>query len=134
MANGKKILVVDDDPDVVDQVTAILGADGYEVAGAGGEEEADEALLAGRPDLVILDLMMEHMDSGFVLAHRIRKLYPETTMILMTAVTAATGMSFADRSAEALSWLKADCVLDKPVRAEQLKAEVRRALNRPADG
>ena len=51
-----------------------------------------------------------------------------TPMILMTAVTAATGISFADRSAEAQSWLKADCFLDKPVRPEQLKAEVRRAL------
>ena len=128
MANPKKILVVDDDPDIVDQVTIILKADGHEVHAAGTEAEADELLLSMKPDLAILDLMMEEKDSGFVLCHRIKKLYPDTPVMMVTAVKAATGMSFASNSAVQQSWLKADVLMDKPIRAERFRAEVNRLL------
>lgn len=124
----KKILVVDDDLDFLEQMTAILTGAGYEVNTAEGREAAEETLLKIKPDLVILDLMMEEKDSGFVLGHQIRKLYPGTPMILLTAVTGATGLSFDTRNAEEQSWIKVDRVLDKPVRPEQIKAEVRRLL------
>ncbi len=129
MSAKKKILVVDDDPDILDQVTATLTAAGYETLSAEGRTEAEEALLKARPDLAILDLMMEEKDSGFVLSYQVKKLYPDTPVILLTAVTGATGLSFAARSAEEQSWTKVDKILDKPVRPEQLKAEVRRLLH-----
>jgi CheY-like chemotaxis protein len=124
----KKILVVDDDSDVLDQVTAILSSAGYEVVSAEDQASAEEALLRTRPDLAIVDLMMEEKDSGFVLSYQIKKLYPGTPVILLTAVTGATGLSFASQSEEAQSWTKVDRILDKPVRSEQLKAEVHRLL------
>jgi len=99
MANAKKILVVDDDPDIVDQVTMILKQDGHEVHSAGTQDEAEEILLSLKPDLAILDLMMEEKDTGFVLCHRIKKLYPDTPVMMVTAVKAATGLSFAADSA-----------------------------------
>ena len=126
----KKILVVDDDSDIVEQLTAILGTESYEVFSASGEREAEELLLTVKPDLAILDVMMDQSDSGFVLAHHLRKLYPETPTILLTAMTATTGLSFDNMSGDAGSWLKADKILNKPVRPEQLKAEVRRLLER----
>lgn len=125
----KKILVVDDDPDILDQVTAILSSDGYEVVSAQGQASAEEVLLKIRPDLAIVDLMMEEKDSGFVLSYQIKKLYPATPVILLTAVTGATGLSFASQSGEAQSWTQVDRMLDKPVRSEQLKTEVRRLLH-----
>ena len=128
MSVNKKVLVVDDDPDTVELLAAVLNAEGYEVVTAYGQEEAEEVLLTVRPDLVILDLMMEQADSGFVLAHYLKKLYPETPVILLSSVTAVMRMSFDAQSPEAKSWLKMDRVLDKPVRHEQLKAEVRRLL------
>jgi CheY-like chemotaxis protein len=128
----KKIVIVDDDPDIVEQLTVLLQAQGYEVHAAGNQAEGEELLLGVRPDLAILDLMMEHMDSGFVLCHHLKKLYPETPVILLTGVTAATGMSFAAPSAEAQSWVKAEKILDKPVRPEQVTAAVRRLLREPA--
>ena len=124
-----KILVVDDDPDILEQLTATLSAAGYDVAAAEGREAAEEAMLKTRPDLAILDLMMEEKDSGFVLSHEIKKLYPDIPVIMLTAVMGATGLSFASQSAEAQSWTKVDKMLDKPVRPEQLKAEVRRLLH-----
>jgi CheY-like chemotaxis protein len=128
MDTPKKILVVDDDIDLLEQVATILTGDGYEVRQAQGQAEAEEILTGFIPDLAVLDLMMENMDSGFVLCHDIKKLYPGTPVIILTAVQAATGLDFKARSEEAGSWVKADVLLDKPVRPEQLKAEVRRLL------
>jgi len=128
MDTPKKILVVDDDIDLLEQVATILAGDGYDVRQAQGQEEAEELLTSFIPDLAVLDLMMENMDSGFVLCHDIKKLYPGTPVIILTAVQAATGLDFKARSEEAGSWVKADVLLDKPVRPEQLKAEVRRLL------
>jgi DNA-binding response OmpR family regulator len=132
MANAKKILVVDDDPDIVEQVTLIMKQDGHEVYAAGTEAEAEEILLSVKPDLAILDLMMEEKDSGFVLCHRIKKLYPDTPVMMVTAVKAATGLSFAADSAVQQSWLKADLLVDKPIRAEVLRNDVNGLLNRAA--
>jgi len=128
MDTPKKILVVDDDIDLLEQVATILAGDGYDVRQAQGQEEAEELLTSFIPDLAVLDLMMENMDSGFVLCHDIKKLYPGTPVIILTAVQAATGLDFKARSEEAGSWVNADVLLDKPVRPEQLKAEVRRLL------
>jgi len=124
----KKILVVDDDVDQLDYVATILKADGYQVTTAQGQKEGEEAILTAIPDLAILDLMMENMDSGFVLCHQIKRMYPDTPVILLTAVESATGVGFAHTSSGAASWIKADTLLDKPVRPEQLRNEVKRLL------
>jgi len=128
MREPKNILVVDDDIDLLDQVTLILRSEGYRVIPAQGQAAGEEALLTSIPDLAVLDLMMENMDSGFVLCHHVKRLFPETPVILLTAVKATTGLDFHPQSAEAASWVKADAVLDKPVRPEQLKQEVKRLL------
>jgi CheY-like chemotaxis protein len=131
----KKILVVDDDIDILEQIAAMLTAANYEVIAAEGRAAAEEAILKTKPDLAILDLMMEEKDSGFVLSHQIKKLYPDLPVILLTAVTGATGLSFAAQSPDARSWIKVDRIMDKPVRPEQLKAEIHRLLgNDPMDG
>jgi len=128
MTTQKKILVVDDDIDLLDQVAFVLKADGFDVVKAQGQKDGEEALLTTIPDLAVLDLMMENLDSGFVLCHHIKRLYPGTPVILLTAVKAATGLDFSAKTSEAASWIKADLLLDKPVRPEQLRTEVRKLL------
>ena len=128
MSEPKKVLVVDDDPDLLDQVAMVMKSEGYNVSEAHGQEDADEVLLSIIPDIAVIDLMMENKDSGFVLCHHIKKLYPETPVILLTAVKSATGLDFTALNADAATWVKADLVMDKPARPEQLKAEVRRLL------
>jgi DNA-binding response OmpR family regulator len=128
----KKILAVDDDVDILEQMTSVLTAAGYDVTAAEGRVAAEEAILKIKPDLAILDLMMEEKDSGFVLSHQLKKLYPEMPVILLTAVTGATGLSFNSRQSDAQSWIKVDKIMDKPVRPEQLKAEIRRLLHEDA--
>lgn len=127
----KSILVVDDDLDLLEQMTGLLSAAGYAVVPVEGHAAAEEAILRIRPDLAIVDLMMEEKDSGFVLSYQLKKLYPEMPVIMLTGVTGATGMSFASPSSEAQSWTKVDKLMDKPVRPEQLTAEVRRLLHEP---
>ena len=131
MSDKPKLLVVDDDPDMLDQVSAILSAAGYDVVTSSNQKDAQEMLLSVHPDLAILDLMMDTMDSGFIVCHDLKRLYPDTPVIMLTAVTTATGLSFSANSPEAQSWVKADKVLDKPARPEQILAEVRRLLKRP---
>ena len=128
MEKIKQVVIVDDDEDVLDQLTLILEAEGLKVHAAASQAEGEELLLSVHPDLVILDLMMDEMDSGFVLAHYTKKLYPDVPVVLLTAVTSATGLKFAGTTAEAKSWVKADKILDKPVRSEQVKALVSRLL------
>jgi two-component system alkaline phosphatase synthesis response regulator PhoP len=130
----KKILLVDDDLDILEQMTAILESAGYEVVSAESRAAAEEAILSTKADLAILDLMMEEKDSGFVLSYQIKKLYPDMPVIMLTAVAGATGLSFAAQQADAKSWMKVDKMLDKPVRPEQLKAEVRRLLGETPEG
>ncbi|MFA6110340.1 MAG: response regulator [Candidatus Latescibacterota bacterium] len=129
MSDGKnKILIVDDDADQVAILAIELQSAGYEVVTAGGEEAAEELLMGIRPDLAIVDLMMENMDSGFVLSHRIKQLYPETPVIILTGVAAETRLDFDFAATGEQSWVKADAWIDKPVRSEQLRGEVTRLL------
>ena len=128
MTAKKLVLLVDDDQDILDQLSLALKAEGYEVMMVQSRQESEEILMLRRPDLAIIDLMMEELDSGFVLCHEIKKLYPGTPVIMLTAVTAVTGLDFHARSPEARAWIQADAVLDKPVRFEQIREEVRRLL------
>ncbi len=128
MITTKNILIVDDDIDLLEQTSLTMKAEGYRVATAQSQEQAEETLLEFIPDLAIIDLMMEHMDSGFALCHHIKKLYPEVPVIMLTAVAAATGIDFAARQDGSASWMKADVLLDKPARPEQLRGEVRRLM------
>lgn len=125
----KKVLIVDDDPDILEQVGLVLKSGGYEVVSADSAANAEEYLIAGQPDIAIIDLMMEQPDSGFVLCHQIKKIYPNVPIIMLTAVRASTGMNFDSRNEEAKSWVKADAILDKPVRPEELLNSVRKLLD-----
>ena len=129
---AKNILVVDDDPDILEQLRAVLSGAGYGVSTAGGEKEAEERLTWARPDLVIVDVMMEHQDSGFMLGHQIKRLYPGTPVIILTSVAAATGLEFPVEPEAQRPWVKADLLLNKPVRPESLRTEVKRLLETSA--
>ena len=121
------VLLVDDDPDFLEQHRLLLERAGYKVQAATSEEEATELLKDGQFDAAVLDLMLEHDDGGFVLAHRIRR-NSKMPIILVTAVTSETGMTFDTSSQEDKAWLEADVVLTKPIRFEQLTRELDRLL------
>jgi CheY-like chemotaxis protein len=78
----------------------------------------------------VVDLMMEHTDGGFALAYRLKKRQPPVPVILVTAVTAETGLEFGAASPAGANWMQADALLPKPVRFEQLRREIDRLLRR----
>lgn len=128
MADRKTILVVDDDMDLLLQLKVQLEAAGYGVETAESRRDAEARLETLRPDLVVLDLMMEEMDAGFALSYHIKKKDAALPVILMTAVTRETGLHFDDAADDARAWIKADMVLPKPVRFEQLDREIKRLI------
>lgn len=119
------VLLVDDDRDYLEQLEIQFERAGYRVLSAGCEVDARQLLTELKPDLAVLDLMMENLDGGFTLAHHIKREWPELPVIIVTGVTAETGMVF-ERHPGAANWIKADAVLAKPVRFEQILRELSR--------
>ncbi len=128
MSEARTILVVDDDLDILEQYAMLLKADGYDVVQSSSVAEAEEAILTVRPDLAILDLMMEDKDAGFVLCNQLKRLYSNLPVIIVSNVTPITGLDFRPRNSEEQSWVRADAILSKPIVAERLRAEIRRLL------
>jgi DNA-binding response OmpR family regulator len=129
MRNTKKsILVVDDDVDILELTKAHLEAAGFGVVCAGSEKEAELMLKSFKPDLAVLDLMMENQDSGFILGYKIKKKDPRIPVIIVTAVTSQTGIDFDVITGDESTWIRADAIIEKDIRYEQLVGEVNRLI------
>jgi DNA-binding response OmpR family regulator len=126
--NEQRILVVDDDVDIIEQTRLCLTQAGYAVIAAESEAEAERLIEEGGFDLAILDLMMEHVDAGFILSHKLRRRHPHVPIIIITSVTRETGFRFGAETEEERDWINADLIIQKDVRPEQLVGEVRRLL------
>ncbi|HLO90179.1 MAG: response regulator [Chloroflexota bacterium] len=124
----KTILIVDDDVDYLFQMRLKIEQFGFETITAEGQKEAESIIETIKPDLAILDLMMETDDSGFILAYKIKRKYKDVPIIIATAVTSETGMTFDTNREENQQWIKADLFLDKGIRADQLHREINKLL------
>ncbi|HPS50698.1 MAG: response regulator [Bacteroidales bacterium] len=128
---NKTILIVDDDQDYLFQLKMKVEKFGYKTITADSQEEAEELLERIKPDLAILDLMMEKEDSGFILCYRMKKKYPDVPIIIATGVAAETGIIFDIQDENNRKWIKADRFLDKGIRSELLKMEIEKLLQKP---
>lgn len=122
------IAIIDDDEDFRLNQKLQLEAAGYKVVEADGREQAQELFQAGNFDLAIIDLMMEEEDTGFTLCYDLKKKLPNVPVIMVTGVASETGLGFDVETREERSWIKADVLLDKPIRFEQLRGEIERLL------
>lgn len=126
---NKTVLLIDDDEDYIYQQKLLLEKDGFNVVIGESKNKAIEILDGGlKPDCAILDLMMEDMDAGFVLANHIKNIDQNIPVIIITAVTSETGLEFTSDCQNNKIWIKADVMLAKPIRYEQLKKEMERLL------
>jgi DNA-binding response OmpR family regulator len=119
-----KILVVDDDPDIVFALSLLLRKEGFEVASAASRGEGLAALASFAPDLMILDVMMEQPDDGIAMAQELRRAGNHLPILMLTSVGRVTGMSF-DRDDDLVP---VDAFLEKPAAPEVLLAKVRELL------
>jgi len=125
---NKTILLVDDDQDYLYLLKSKIESFGYQTLLAESQKEAEELIEKSKPDLAILDLMMENEDSGFILCYKIKKKFPELPIIIATGVAAETGITFDINDENNRKWIKADRFLEKGIRSEKLKEEIEKLL------
>lgn len=121
-----KILIVDDDPDIIEAGRLVLEREGHQVDGASNRAEGMTKLEALKPDLLILDVMMEEPDDGLRMAREIRKTGNQIPIIMLTSVNAAMGLNI-DKDEEIVP---VDEFQPKPVEPQTLIAKVNRLLNK----
>ncbi|HUS57137.1 MAG TPA: response regulator [Planctomycetota bacterium] len=129
----RSILVVDDDTDFVSCVRMVLEADGYDVACAFSTSECMVELEEKKPDLILLDVMMEKLVSGLMLAHELRADpdYRSIPILMMSAIRQETGFDVG--VSKHSEYVAADEFLDKPVKPHVLLATVKRLLQLPEE-
>ena len=119
-----RILVVDDDPDITFAVSLFLKREGHEVYGAASRAEGMKGLETFKPDLMILDVMMEQPDDGIAMAQELRRMGNTLPIIMLTSVGKVTGMSYG-RDDELVP---VEAFFEKPVRPEDLLKKVAELL------
>ena len=127
-SNKKTVIIVDDDIDSLSQISLHLKKMGFEVFTGESQKEGEDLMNKMKPDLAIFDLMMDNKDSGFILSYKIKKKYPDVPVIIVTAVTAETGMMFGLNTDEEKQWIKADLYLEKGLRFDQLQVQINKLL------
>jgi CheY-like chemotaxis protein len=121
-----KILVVDDESDVVELVKLALKDDGHSITGASSGKEGLDLLKKEKPDLILLDVMMPEMD-GWEVCRRIKE-DPETSSITVAMLTIK---SRDEDKVASLEKARADWHIAKPIKIKALKQTVNWLLGGP---
>ena len=121
---SKRLLLVDDEPNLLRAVAACLRGEGYEVDTARSGEEALVHVAQRLPDLIVSDIRMPHMD-GYAFARQLRS-NPRTGLIPIVFLTAK------DESAERIAGIRSgvDAYLTKPFEPDELLAVIGNILAR----
>ncbi|MBW1825030.1 MAG: response regulator [Deltaproteobacteria bacterium] len=124
-----RILIIDDDPDIVESVTMVLKKNGHDVLGAYGGVEGLEKARKEKPDAIILDVMMPDKD-GYEVCKELKAdpEYSDIPILLLTAVVSKiSSTSYTHRMGMET---EADDYVDKPVEPSELARLVERLLKK----
>lgn len=126
-----RILIVDDDPDIIEAMRVVLENRGYQVDSALDGAKALERIAANKPDLLILDVMMTTPQEGFNLARQLKQdcQTANIPILMLTAVKQKTGIDFKPEAGDE-TWLPVEEYLDKPVRPDVLIQKVEALLHK----
>lgn len=126
---GAKILIADDDLDIRESLQVILESRGYNVATAANKPQCMERIMADKPDLLILDIMMDSWQDGFEIARELKQAaeFKELPILMLTGVRNKTGMDFKSAAGDE-TWCPVEGFLEKPVEPDVLVAEVEKLL------
>ncbi|MBN1581722.1 MAG: response regulator [Anaerolineae bacterium] len=122
-----RILVVDDDPDFVEIIRTILLTESYEVDTAANGDQALTKVRAGKPDLIILDIMMSTILDGVSVSQELHK-DPELREIPLIMVSSIASTEHA-QVFPTDEYLHVDRWLSKPVQPQDLLAAVKRFVS-----
>ena len=131
----KKIYIIDDDRDIVESISMVLKANGFEVSAQYNDENVIENVSQYNPDLIILDVMFpENSSAGFNIARDLKRNNKLTNIpIIMLSAVNERGIYmglFTDKDINE-SWLPVSKFLDKPVQPKELILQVKSMLNLP---
>ena len=118
------VLYVEDDPDYLEIMRVMLEASGYEMAEAASAEEGLEVFKKQKPDAVLVDLMMEEVDSGTAFVKELRLLRNEAPIFMLSSVGESMSLS-ADYSSLGLAG-----IFQKPVDRATLVSVLKAKLGR----
>ena len=129
-----KILIIDDDPDIVTAVRLTLEGAGHQIVAANSGKEGLEKIKAEHPELVILDVMMETHTEGFQLALKLHspdpasdlKQFKDTPILMLTAIHSTTPMRYEPD----IDYLPVELFVDKPIDPDDLIKKVTWILGR----
>jgi two-component system, OmpR family, response regulator len=119
------IAVIDDDVDIREASELVLTSKGYKVITASNPKDGYDTIIKNKPDLIILDVMMDEPDDGFFLAQKLRRDKITTPIIMYTSVSKAVGMDFG-----ASEMVPVDEFVEKPISPELLIQKVESFLNK----
>lgn len=127
----RKILVIDDDPDLVESIRITLEANNYEVHSAQNGTEGLQLVKEIHPDLIILDVMMDTITEGFQVTYQLRSRDPKSEyrdcadipILMLTGISEKTHMKFSPKDDE--DYLPVDEFVEKPIRFEALLEKVK---------
>ncbi len=134
--SGKKVLVVEDDPDAAETLQIVLEDEGYSVSRAASAEEGLQKARAEKPDVVLLDIMMPSGTEGFHFVWELRKDADEECrnipIIVLTAIHDKTWVRFYPQKDDPVyqpsEYLPVQGFLDKPASSEQIVSKVEEVL------
>lgn len=121
-----KILIVDDDVDFVSAVKIVLTSNGFDVIVANSSQEGMAKFDELQPDLVLLDVMMDQPDDGFVMAQNLKKKSKTTPILMLTGIGQVTGMDF-DKDSE---MVPVDDFEQKPIMPNILLEKINKLLGK----
>ena len=124
----KRILIVDDDQDYGDALRIVLENNGYEVNHVLNIRDGQKALEGEKPNLIILDVMMDRHTDGFDLCYNLKhdEACRTIPIMMVTAVTEKTGFKFSPETDG--EYLEADAYVAKPIPVAELLSRVNKLI------
>ncbi|HUS59145.1 MAG TPA: response regulator [Planctomycetota bacterium] len=125
---SKKVLIIDDDPDIVEAEKMILESHGYDVDSASDGESGLAKAEKTKPDLIILDVMMSTMDQGFQVAYKLKQSpdLKKIPVLMATSVGQVTKFKFDPKTDS--DFLPVEAYIEKPIKPADLISTVERLL------
>ncbi len=131
-----KILIIDDDPDLVESLRITLEANNYSVFSAASGTEGLRTVKEVLPNLIILDVMMDSITEGFQVSQQLRsrdphseyRAYSNIPILMLTAISEKMHMKFSPK--EDKDYLPVDEFMEKPIRFEALLEKVKTLLQK----
>jgi CheY-like chemotaxis protein len=133
MAN-EKILIIDDDPDLVEVIRLTLEASGFQVFSAASGAEGLEKVKEVHPGLIVLDVMMDYTTEGFQVSLALRNPdpkaeyapYRDIPILMLTAIHSTTPLRFGPEQ----DYLPVDDFVEKPIEPSELVAKIHELLQK----